>query len=138
MEEKELVIEAAVENLPVVNDFMAEVLAPVDVSTKVQMQIELAVEEIFVNIASYAYGDKIGNATIVGRLSESPLAIEIIFSDEGRPYNPLARDDPDTDAALEERSIGGLGIFLVKKNVDDLAYEYRDGKNILTVRKDLS
>ncbi len=134
---KELQVAAQVENLPAVNDFVAEILASLNCPMKVQLQIELAVEEIFVNIASYAYGDGQGQAWLKGRSYANPPGIELSFADEGTPYNPLAKEDPDPEADLSQRGIGGWGIFLVKKNVDDISYVYKDGKNILTLRKNM-
>lgn len=132
---KELVTVAKVEKLAAVNEFIEGLLAVVDCSPKTQMQIELVVEEIFVNIASYAYDGGDGEAIIRGRTIEDPSGLELIFMDKGKPYDPLARADPDVNAAMEERNIGGLGIFLVKKFVDAINYEYKDGKNILSIRK---
>lgn len=63
--------------------------------------------------------------------------ISITFSDSGKPYNPLEKPDPDVTLSAEERSIGGLGIFMVKKSMDDMRYEYKDGQNILTITKRL-
>ena len=136
-EAREFVVDARVENLDAVNAFVDEILAPLGCSMKTRMQIDLVVEELFVNIASYAYGDGQGKATVRGRAQEEPPMVELVFIDEGTPYNPLDREDPDTSLSVEERGIGGLGIFLVKKNVDGIAYEHRDGKNILTIRKNL-
>ncbi|SHK41065.1 Anti-sigma regulatory factor (Ser/Thr protein kinase) [Selenomonas ruminantium] len=132
---KELITAAKVENLAAVNDFVEGLLADTDCSSKTQMQIELVVEEIFVNIASYAYGGGEGEAILRGRILEAPLGLELIFMDKGAPYDPLARTDPDVNAAMEDRGIGGLGIFLVKKNVDAIKYAYQDGQNILSICK---
>lgn len=135
---KEIDIEATVENLSRVNDFVAGFLARLNCSPRMEMQLELAVEEIFVNIANYAYGGKKGRAVVRGRLLAEPAGLELVFADSGQPYNPLARKDPDVNLAVEERSIGGLGIYLVKKNVDEVHYDYRNGQNILTLRKYVS
>lgn len=132
---RELVVEAKVDNLPQVNAFVEEIISPLMPSVKVQLQLELAVEEIFVNIANYAYGDGAGQAVIKATVLDSPKGIELVFQDEGVPYNPLEREAPDPNQSLEERAIGGWGIFLVKKNVDEVSYAYAGGKNILTIRK---
>ena len=100
---------------------------------KVQMQIDIAVEEIFTNIARYAYAPGEGSA-VIGVLAE-PGRAEITFSDTGMPYNPLLREDPDVTLAAEEREIGGLGIFMVKKTMDEMRYEYSTGQNLLTLVK---
>ena len=134
-EATEITLAATVENLTAVNEFVASFLEPLHCSPKVQFQIDLVVEEIFVNIASYAYAPGEGMATVKIAALHNPPGVQITFSDEGKPYNPLENADPDLNLPMEERQIGGLGIFLVKKNMDDVKYEYRDGKNIMTVRK---
>ena len=128
-------IEAVTENLQDAIDFATERLEAHDCPMKVVMQMELVIEEIFVNVSSYAYRPDVGNVTICIDFAENPAAVEITFIDSGKPYNPLEKDDPDTTLGIDEREIGGLGIFLVKKNVDDIAYEYADGKNILRIKK---
>lgn len=135
---QELIVDAKVENLPLVNEFVEKVMAPLEPSMKVQMQIDLVVEEIFVNIANYAYGEGQGKAILQVQVTDSPPAVELVFMDEGMPYNPLDREEPDPEQSLEERKIGGWGIFLVKKNVDEVTYAFSEGKNILTLRKKIS
>ena len=102
---------------------------------KQQMQIDIAAEEIFVNIAHYAYTPGTGEATICVELYQDPSAIEITFIDQGVPYDPLAKPDPDVTLSAKERKIGGLGIFMVKKSMDEVRYEYLDGCNVLTIKK---
>ena len=136
-DKKELCIDAKVENLPAVNDFVAGMLAPLDCPMKLQLQLDLVVEEIFVNIASYAYGEVGGKVLLRGRIYDNPQGLELAFCDEGVPYDPLQKEDPDPDTPLMDRGVGGWGIFLVRKNVDDISYEYKDGKNILTIRKNI-
>ncbi len=136
---KELKIKASVENLDQVIAFIDEELEKNDCSMKTQIQIDVAVEEIFVNIASYAYAPQMGPVVVRGKVMDTPsAAIELIFMDEGRPFDPLAREDPPTDVALKDRAIGGLGIFLVKKIMDEVSYRREAGKNILALRKKLS
>lgn len=132
---KQITVEATVENLQKVIDFAEEQLEACDCPMKVSMQLELVIEEIFVNISSYAYHPEIGFATFCMEFEENPAAIRMTFLDKGKPYNPLENDDPDTTLDIDERGIGGLGIFLVKKNVDEISYEYADGKNILRMKK---
>ena len=132
---RSLEIKATVENLDIVTDFLNEQLEETDCPVKTQMQIDLAAEEIFVNIAHYAYGDETGTAVISAYISEGRAVIT--FEDCGIPYDPLAKPDPDITLAAEDRAVGGLGIFMVKKSMDDVRYEYRDGKNILTLVKRL-
>ena len=130
---KELELEAKVENLETVISFVDEILEQADCPMKVQVQIDIAVEEIFVNIAHYAYHPKVGKAAI--RVEVTDRTATFTFVDSGIPYNPLAKEDPDVTLSAEERRIGGLGIYMVKKSMDDISYMYQDGKNILTFSK---
>ena len=134
---KELVIDALTDNLPQVLSFVDEQLEAADCPMKIQMQIDIAVEEIFVNIAHYAYSPEVGTATVRVEVMGEPPAVDITFIDGGVPYDPLAKADPDVTLSAEERQIGGLGIFMVKKSMDDMKYEYLDGHNILTLKKGL-
>ncbi|MBR6711470.1 MAG: ATP-binding protein [Selenomonadaceae bacterium] len=132
---EKITVDALLDNLQAVVDFATEKLEARDCSMKVVMQTELVIEEIFVNIASYAYHPEIGSATFCMEFEENPNAVLMTFIDGGKPYNPLEQEAPDTTLSIEERDVGGLGIFLVKKNVDEIAYEYTDGKNILRMKK---
>ena len=134
---KELIIEAKRENLPEVQAFIDEQLEEAGCPMTTQIAIDIAVEELFVNIASYAYSPEIGMAVVQVSVHEDPLAVEITFIDNGKQYDPLAKADPDTTLSLNERKIGGLGIFMVKKTMDIISYEYKDGKNILSITKNL-
>lgn len=131
----ELELEAVKENLDDVIAFLEERLAGTNCTPKALMQINLAVEEIFVNIASYAYRPETGKATVRFEVSEEPVTVTITFLDHGVPYDPLARQDPDVTLPAEERDIGGLGIFLTKQIMDDVSYEYCHGQNILRIKK---
>lgn len=132
---KELVVDATVENLTAVLAFLEENLEEAGCPLKVQMQISVAAEEIYVNIAHYAYAPKTGKATVRLEVSEDPISVSITFLDNGVPFDPLAKEDPDVTLSAEERQIGGLGIYMTKKTMDDVTYEYRDGQNILTMKK---
>ena len=134
---KELELEAKVENLPTVLALVDEQLESVDCPMKIQMQIDVAVEEIFVNIAHYAYNPEVGNAMVRVEILPDVPSIDITFIDKGVPYDPLTKADPDVTLSAEERQIGGLGIFMVKKTMDDVKYEYVNGHNILTLKKGL-
>ncbi len=134
---KTLTVPARTDQLEVVQEFIQQELENQECPMKVQMQIAIAVEEIFVNIAHYAYKPVEGDATIRCEVGGDPLEVTIQFLDHGKPYNPLAKEDPDITLSAEERQIGGLGIFMVKKSMDSLDYEYQDGKNILTIKKSL-
>ncbi|MBQ9515991.1 MAG: ATP-binding protein [Ruminococcus sp.] len=135
---KELVIEAEKNNLPQVLEFVDEQLEAVDCPMMTQTTIDIAVEELFVNIASYAYNPEIGIAVVQVTVHDDPLSVEITFIDNGMQYDPLAKADPDTTLSAAQRQIGGLGIFMVKKSMDAVNYEYKDGKNILTIKKTLN
>ncbi len=133
---KNLTVPAEVGRLDDVVDFVLEELEAYGISFKTQFQIRLAVEEIFVNISSYAY-DPAGEAEVRCEILEDPLRVVIQFLDSGMPFDPLAKDDPDiSEEGLLGRE-GGLGIFLVKDTMDEVQYEYKDGKNILTILKNL-
>ena len=132
---KELTIAALVENIDVVTGFVNEQLEALDCSVKAQTQIDIAIDELFGNIAHYAYNPDVGPATVRVKVTEEPLSVIITFIDGGVPYDPLIAADPDTTLSAEERAIGGLGIFMVKKIMDEIAYRYEGGKNILTIRK---
>lgn len=132
---KELDIEAVIENLDEVLGFVDEHLEEIGCPLKVQMQVDVAVEEIFVNISRYAYAPEKGNTTVRVGVEEDPLKVVITFIDQGVPYDPLAKEDPDVTLPAEKREIGGLGIFMVKSTMDDMEYEYVNGSNILTLKK---
>lgn len=132
---QERTFDAKIENLDQVLAFVDACLEPLGASMKAQMQIDVAVEEIFVNIASYAYNPNVGKATVRVEVSDEPVSVTITFVDHGVPYDPLARRDPDVTLSAEERDIGGLGVFLTKRIMDDVSYEYRNGQNILQIKK---
>ena len=118
--------------LQLVNDFIHSFL-PDDADNLLVNQIDLAVEEIFVNIAHYAYSGKGGEAEVSCILSDGVITIS--FTDKGKPFNPLEKEDPDITLSAEERKIGGLGIFLTKKFMDKVWYVYEDGRNKLSFSK---
>lgn len=132
---KELIIDATVKNIEKVTEFVDEQLERLGCPMKAQMQIDIAIDELFGNIAHYAYHPEVGSATVRVEVMEDPLAVVITFIDNGVPYDPLAAQEPDTTLSAEERQIGGLGIYMVKKSMDEVTYEYREGKNILTIKK---
>ncbi len=134
---EELTVDATVENIMQVTAFVDEQLEALDCPLKAQTQIDIAIDELFGNIAHYAYHPEVGAATVRVEVIEEPLSVVVTFIDDGIPYDPLARREPDVGLSAEEREIGGLGIFMVKKTMDEISYEYRDGKNILRIRKRL-
>ena len=135
VEVKELRVKAEVSELDKVLSFTDAILESMGCSMKAQMQIDVAVEEIFVNIAHYAYPSGDGEAVIRIGADEANRAVSITFIDQGIPYDPLKNEDPDITLSAEDRPIGGLGIFMVKKSMDDVSYEYKDKQNRLTIKK---
>ncbi len=132
---KEKVFSATTDALPEVMAFTEECLESFDCPMKSSMAICVAVEEIFVNIASYAYGDGTGNASLCFGFDENERLMTLIVSDEGVEFNPLDRAEPDITLSAAEREIGGLGIFITKKTMDTVSYSYDNGRNILTMTK---
>ena len=135
---EELVIEAVVDNLDAVNSFVHKSIEQFEVSKRTLMQLDLVIEEIFVNVASYAYAPNTGSVKILIEVKEEPLTVSLTFIDSGVPYNPLEKSDPDVDLSADDRQIGGLGIFLTKNLVDDISYKFIDGQNILQLTKSLN
>ncbi|MBR4529121.1 MAG: ATP-binding protein [Lachnospiraceae bacterium] len=132
---RELTLEAKTEKLDELIGIIDEELEAAGCDPKTQMKIDLSVEEIFVNIASYAYGEDGGVVDIRIEIDENSAVVRLSFADSGIPFDPLAKEDPDVSLPAEERGVGGLGIFLTKKSMDGVSYEYRDGRNILTMHK---
>ena len=131
---KELKITALIENLSEVMAFIEQNLEESDCPLKAQMQIAVAAEEIYVNIAHYAYAPGTGEATVRLEITDEP-SVRLTFIDSGVPFDPLKKPDPDVTLAAEDRQIGGLGIYMTKKAMDDVIYEYKDGQNVLTLVK---
>lgn len=134
---KEITVAATLENLASVQEFIEGELKACGCPMKTLIQISIAVEEIYVNIAHYAYHPAAGDATVRCAVGGDPLQVTIQFLDNGRPFDPLAKSDAATALSAEEREIGGLGILMVKKSMDDVQYQYKDGYNILTLKKQL-
>lgn len=130
---KEITVDAKVENIEIVTDFVNSELEAADCPMKRQVQIDVAIDELFGNIAHYAYGEGTGEATIRVEFLDNPPSARLTFIDSGIPYNPLAKKDPDITLSAAERKIGGLGIFMVKKMASGIEYEYSENRNILTV-----
>ena len=133
----ELTIDAKTENLHQIFQFLTTELEKIGCEKKTIRQCKLCAEEIFLNISSYAYHPETGLVNITMDAIGSPYPVKLVFSfsDEGKPFDPLSKETPDIDAPLDERQIGGLGIFLVRTTMDDVSYEYKDGRNILTIEK---
>ena len=131
----ELKVQAAVENIPEVTAFVDGQLEAIDCPMKAQMQIDVAIDELFGNIAHYAYGGASGEAAVQFHFDADTRMISIAFVDSGTPFDPLSQEDPDVTLSAEERGIGGLGIFLVRKTMDQITYKRDNGQNVLTIYK---
>lgn len=134
---KELTLEASGDNIAVVTEFIDAELEDLECPVKKKIQIDIAIDELFGNIAHYAYAPGKGDAVV--RFDFSPLTgmASITFIDGGKPFNPLERAEPDPTLIAEDRPIGGLGIFIVKKTMDDMQYWRSDGQNHLCIRKQI-
>lgn len=130
---KVLTVEAKIDNVETVTNFINEVLEENDASIKAQTQIDVVIDELFSNIAFYAYPDGVGLATVTIDIVDENAVIT--FIDSGMPYNPLENKDPDITLSAQERTEGGLGIFMVKKMMDNIYYKHEDNKNMLTIEK---
>ena len=138
---KKITVKAKVENLEDVMDFVDSELGEKEVTPRTQMEISISVEELFMNIASYAYASSSedGEAVVqIDQLPEDPNSLVVTLSDWGTPYNPLEKEDVDVDALAASDKIGGLGIFMVKQNMDNCEYEHKDGQNIIRMVKVLN
>ena len=133
---KTMTVEAAVRSIPEVTEWVDAELDKLLCPLRVRMQIDIALDEILSNIAYYAYAPGTGEMTVALEAAGDGDGVRLEFTDRGRPYNPLKNAAPDITLPAEERSEGGLGILLVRKTMDEVRYEYRDGMNVLTVRKD--
>jgi len=131
----EITVNAVPQSITTVTEFAEERMGQMGCPVKVMLQMNVVIDELFSNIARYAYGTSVGTATVRIEKVDNPEGICMTFLDSGIPFNPLTNEDPDTSLSLEEREIGGLGFFMAKKLTDQITYEYRDGRNILKVRK---
>lgn len=132
---KEIKLEAVVENIPRATAFVSEELDKIGCPMKARAQIDIAIDELFGNIAHYAYPCGTGDAVVQFEFDAPSRTAAVTFMDSGVPYDPLKKEDPDVTLPAEQRKIGGLGIFLVKKTMDEMRYERRDGRNVLTIKK---
>ena len=134
----EITLQAKVENIRQVVAFVEEELEAMGCAMKAQMQLSIAVDELFTNIACYAYAPGSGMATVRVEAISGGRQARITFIDQGVPYNPLKKEDPDITLSAEERPIGGLGVFMVKKTMDEMDYRFENGNNILTIVKTIA
>ena len=135
---KSLEIPAEKARLKEVIDFVLDFAEKLGFDKKELFQLKLCTEEIFVNVASYAYKPDTGMITVTADGSENPLTVTLSFIDSGKPFDPLAKPDPGKNRPLSQAKKGGLGIFLTKRFMDEVSYAYQDGKNVLTIKKNHS
>ncbi|MBR3103012.1 MAG: ATP-binding protein [Lachnospiraceae bacterium] len=137
MEQKklELTVIATLENYDRVAEFVEGELEIREVPMAAQAQIVIALDEIYTNVAKYAYADDPGEVTVRLDFTEQITEVKMTIMDCGIPYDPLKRPDPDVSLEAEARQIGGLGIYMVKQMMEEVSYEYRGGMNILRMRK---
>ena len=135
---REITVDASVDRVTQVTELADLQLAEAGCSARIKMQIDIAIDEIFSNIARYAYQNDSGTVTVRLDTLDAPPRILLTFIDNGIPYNPLMSEMPDTTSLpARKRPIGGLGMFMVKKTMDSITYSYENGQNILTILKNL-
>ena len=132
---KEITVPATMENFSKVTAFVDEQLEGLSCPLKAQTQINVSIDELLSNIARYAYAPGTGVVTVRFCFDADTRTVSISFLDSGIPFDPLSQAAPDINAPAEERAVGGLGIYLVRKTMDRVDYRYADGKNILTIQK---
>ena len=132
---KEITVDATIDNVQTITDFVDERLEEMNCPVKAQMQLNIVIDELCSNVARYAYSDKTGKVTVSVDTVDKPMKVWLTFTDEGVPYNPLAKEDPDITLSADEREIGGLGIYMVKNIMDTVSYEYKQQENIVTMIK---
>ncbi len=136
---QEVTMDAKIENLPRMFDFIVSELSRCGVRQSVIRQCKLCAEEVFMNISSYAYHPDTGKVTLRLDTEAKPhkLLFKLVFYDNGKPFNPLSVDEPDLESDVQNRKVGGLGIYLVKKTMDVVQYDYINAQNVLTMEKTL-
>ena len=135
IEYEEKTVPAVVDNIAVVQKFVENKLNIVGCAMSDKKKIDVAIDELFANISNYAYKDGVGDVSVGVRIDVKELAVYITFKDGGVPFNPMELEEPDVTLGAKARHIGGLGIYIVKNTMDDVSYEYTDGKNVLTIKK---
>ena len=131
----QLIVPADRGEFAVLQQWLTSISAELNIQERIKKQLMICCDEIFTNIASYAYPDENGSVAVTVEFVSETQSLRIIFSDSGAAFNPLEISETDTGSALSERKIGGLGIFMVKKMMDSIEYCRQDGKNVLTLTK---
>jgi serine/threonine-protein kinase RsbW len=135
---EEITLPAVTGNLYFILDLVAGMLEKNHFPRDEATRIAIAVEEIFANIAMYAYSPDVGAVKVISTITPEPLSVSIAFIDRGKPYDPLTNEVPDTTLSLDDRKVGGLGVHIVKKFMDTVTYSRKNGQNILTITKRIS
>jgi len=128
-----ITLEASLKNLEMMNNFLHKWAKKASLSTHSENELLLAVEEVYANIVKYAYPESLGKVTIHCRTDEDSLILKI--KDEGIPFDPLQLTEPHLISCLKERKVGGLGVFLMRRFVDNVKYEKEGKYNVLTLVK---
>ena len=126
---------AKTESLSDVLGFVDQMLDSFECPMKIQMAVCVAIEEVFVNVAHYAYGEGQGDMRLGIGFDEESRTVTFHMTDKGVPFDPLQKPDPDITLSAEDREVGGLGIFIAKKTMDSISYAYENGENVLTMTK---
>lgn len=137
MRMQELTLQASDDTLYRVLDAVEDYLNQNGCKEEIMTEVLISVEEIYVNIAHYAYGGEAGEVVVQMGMAEESERFRIVFRDRGMPYNPLEKEDPDISLSAEEREIGGLGIYMVKQYMDSVRYRYEDGWNVLIMEREI-
>ena len=130
----EKIVDVIPENQDILTAFVEGILAPMEGSLKSQMQINIAIDEIYSNIVKFSGATKV---TLIVEVRKATLTARLTFIDNGKPYDPIKQADPDVTLPAEEREIGGLGIFIVKKTMDSVCYRRNGENNELAITKTL-
>lgn len=124
--EKEIRVPAIRENVAAISAFTEDTLNEMECSPKVTMKFLIAMDEIITNVVNYS-----GAKEMTVQISKEDGVVSVRILDDGKPFDPLQHADPDITLDASEREIGGLGIYMVKKSMDDVIYFYEDGRNVL-------
>ena len=129
------IFKAKTEALSDILGFVDEMLEKYECPMKIQTAVCVAIEEVFVNVARYAYKDGEGDVSLGIGFDKENRTVTFRMTDKGVPFDPLKKPDPDITLAAEDREIGGLGIFITKKTMDSVEYVYENGENTLIMIK---
>ena len=132
-----ITLPAVLDKIETATDFINGILEDANCPMSARMQLDIALDELMSNVARYAYASGEGDVTVSLEILESPRRAVLTITDSGVPYDPLKKEDPDITLSAEERKIGGLGIFIVKRSMDKMSYAFKNGKNIVTIVKKL-